>query len=429
MLLRGLCLEIALRRLSANDGISCPSPMPRRILFVAFSSRTGGAEVYLLSLVQRLPAHIEPLVAVREDGPLVDRLREHGVAVRLIGAMRYLARGARWPQRAIVNAGAYVRAIGALARLVRDEGIDLVHTWVEPAVKYGPALRALTGVPLVCTFHDPLLPPFGRLHRAALAGALRRHQFVIVPSRANSDLLVRAGVPASQVITIPNAVASEAVEPVAARARVRRDLEIQPDQPVIGMVGRFDRAKGHEVLFRALAMIAARRPDVCCLVVGDARLEGERAWHDHVLALARQLEVARFIRFAGWHDDVAPFFAAMDVMAHPSVSHDSCPGAVLEAMAAGRAVVASAVGGIPELIVDGTTGRLVPPGNPDLLARALLALVEAPEQMAAMGAAGRARARARFRWSDYVSALSALYDRVAGCACPVEEFAVSGRSR
>lgn len=403
--------------------------MPRRILFVAFSSQTGGAEIYLVSLVQRLPAHIEPLVAVAQDGPLADRLRERGIGVRLIGAMRYLARGARRPQRAIGNALAYARALRVLVRLVRDEQIDLVHTWVEPAVKYGPPLRALTGVPLVCTFHDPLLPPFGRLHRAALAGALRRHQFVVVPSRANGDLLVRAKVPPSQVITIPNAVAAEALDSTAARARVRRELAIDLRQPVIAMVGRFDRVKGHDVMFRAMATIAASRPDVCCLVVGDARFEGEQAWRDHLLALARRLEIVRFIRFAGWRDDVAPLFAAMDVLAHPSVSHDSCPGAVLEAMAAGRAVVASAVGGIPELIVDGTTGRLVPPADPEALAAALLALVDAPEQLAAMGAAGRARALARFGWSDYVSALSALYDRVSPRACPVDEIAVSRGSR
>ena len=394
-----------------DAALSSRPALPRRILFVAFRSQTGGAEIYLLSLLRRLPAHFEPVVAIADDGPLAARLRAQGVAVRLVGAMRYLIRGARSPRVALGNAVGYLRAVGALARIVRDERIDLVHTWVEPAVKYGPALRALTGVPLVCTFHDPLLPPFGRLHRLALARALRRHRFTVVPSCANRDLLVDAGVPATRVIAIANAVAEATPGAAPARERARLALGIEPGRPVIGIVGRFDPAKGHDVLLRAMVKVRAVRPDASCLVVGDARLDGEQAWRAGILDQARRLGLASVVTFAGWHDDVAPCLAAMDVLAHPSISHDSCPGAVLEAMAAGRAVVASAIGGIPELIVDGTTGRLVPPGDAGALAAALLELLGLPERTAAMGMAGQERARTRFRWPEYVSALSAVYER------------------
>jgi glycosyltransferase involved in cell wall biosynthesis len=160
------------------------------------------------------------------------------------------------------------------------------------------------------------------------------------------------------------------------------------------------------VLLRALPPLVRRFPRLRCLVVGDGPLDG---------ALRREAEalgLAGHCRFTGARPDVADLLAAVDVVVLPSLS-EGLPFVLLEAMAVGKPVVATRVGGNPEVVEDGTTGLLVPPGDADALGAALARLLDDSAAAAAMGGRGQARVRERFTVRAMIEALEALYASLA----------------
>jgi glycosyltransferase involved in cell wall biosynthesis len=390
----------------------------RTILYLAFHARPGGAELYLVSLLEALDrTRFAPLVAFGEPGPLAARLEALDVRVATV-PMRYLIRGARDPIRAAGNAAAFARTTAALADLARRERAELLHAVDEPALKYGPVAR-ITGTRAIATLPDALLPPYGALHRRAIVWTARRfYDRVVVPSEANRRLAVAAGMGEERVRTLHTGIDVERFSTAReARERLRRSFGIEADAPLVGAIGRFDPLKGQDVLVDAMAIVLRSLPQARCALVGDAVFEGEADWKRAVehRVQARELEGKVFL--TGWSDDVVPWLGAFDLLVHPSTRHDSLPTSVLEAMAAGLPVVGSREGGLPELVEEGATGWLVPPRDANALAQTLLDALSDRDRLRAYGAAARARAR-RFDRRDHVARLAELYDEVLGGARP-----------
>lgn len=172
---------------------------------------------------------------------------------------------------------------------------------------------------------------------------------------------------------------------------------------VIGCVAFLSREKGHSTLLAAFARLHARRPAVRLVLVGDGPLQAELEQQ------AKQLGVADAVRFLGFREQVAPFLRGFDIFVLPSLSEGLSSG-ILAAMAAGLPVVASNIGGIPELVRDGVTGMLVPAGEPRALAEALEHLVDRPDVGAAYGAAGREVVSKNFTLDQKVEKTLAIYE-------------------
>ncbi|HVZ49820.1 MAG TPA: glycosyltransferase, partial [Gemmatimonadaceae bacterium] len=196
----------------------------------------------------------------------------------------------------------------------------------------------------------------------------------------------------------------DAVTPAAAAA-ARAALGAAPGTPVAVHVGRFHHWKGQQVLLRALAQV----PDLHAWFVG-APLFGEDAFDAELRALATALGVASRARFTGFRDDVPTLLRAADVVVHSSVYPEPFGRVVVEGMLAGRPVIAANAGGVPEIVTDGDTGILVPPGDPAALAAALRRVTADPAAAAAMGARGRARAREVFSVAAMVRGVRAALD-------------------
>jgi glycosyltransferase involved in cell wall biosynthesis len=187
---------------------------------------------------------------------------------------------------------------------------------------------------------------------------------------------------------------------------VRRDLGLPPDATVIGLVGRLDHwGKGHKELFEALAQLQERYP--CqALIVGGGRREGEvRDW-------AVSLGLAEVVHFLGPRRDVPDLLNAMDLFVLPSYS-EGVSLALLEAMAVGLPVIASAVGGTPEVITDGVTGLLIPPRDPAALAGALARFLADPAGAKQMGAKARRHVAANFSLERLGREINAIYGELA----------------
>jgi len=389
--------------------------MARALLLIGFTSQPGGAELQLVQLARHLdPARYAPVVVLGADGPVAQSLRTSDIPVTIAPAFRYLVRGARAPLTAWRNLSAYIEAIAWLRRFAAVHGIEMVHAFVEPAVKYGAAIRLLSRCPAVCTFHDALQPPYGLAHRAALAAALGRgFDRTIVPSHASAQILRRAGVPAARITVIPNGVDAARFARLAdGRHAARQRFGLADDDTVLAMAGRFTPVKGHDVLLRAVA--ALPHQSVRVLIVGGALFPEEAAWEREVDRQIGELGLASAVVRTGWLDDVAPVLAAADIVVHPCTGHDTLPAIVLEAMAAGKPVIASRAGGVPEIITDGHTGILVEPGDHRQLADAIATLAADPARRKALGAAARAHVEEAFSTGRHAAAVMKVYDEVRG---------------
>jgi glycosyltransferase involved in cell wall biosynthesis len=307
-----------------------------------------------------------------------------------------------------------LRQRGAYARVrdtIRAAAPDVVHTQLEFSAVLGiPAARRL-GLPTIATLHtldEP--PPRSRLalHFRLMAWALRRARRVIAVSEiTRRHYLDRARLRPERVMTIHNGIDPSAFQaPPGERDAARRELGLDASAPVLVTVAVQREPKGIQHMLAALPEVAAAFPAVRYLLVGDGphrrALEG----------LAARLGVADRVVFAGARDDVPRLLAAADLFVLPSLT-EALPTVVAEAMAAGLPIVATTVGGIPEMVGHGEAALLVPPSDPAALAAAVCRLLANPRQAAAMGRAGRRVVAARFDIRAQAKALADDYRALA----------------
>lgn len=207
------------------------------------------------------------------------------------------------------------------------------------------------------------------------------------------DEALRHGVPPERVTTIRVAIAVSPPPPPGTRERVRAELGVPADAPLLGIVARLVPDKGQADTIAAFAKIASTHRSARLTIAGDGVSRRE------LEAQAASTGLGDRIIFTGRRRDVPQILAALDVFSHPSRS-DTCPVALLEASAAGLPAVAYAEGGGPDIIVDGETGLLAPPGDVDALAACFTKLLNEPDTARRMGAAGRCRIAAEFRTED-----------------------------
>jgi glycosyltransferase involved in cell wall biosynthesis len=291
----------------------------------------------------------------------------------------------------------------ALGRLTRSREVALVHT--NTSVTLGGVLAArVAHVPHVWhvreifTGFERWWPAYRRLLLTASALPC-----VSQATRAQFD-----GAPAARVLYDGLALVPRRAERSAARAA----LGLDPGAFVVAVLGRIAGWKGQDVLVRALAEPPLRaRGEVIALVAGDPWPGEERHLHD-LLAVAGAIGVQSRVRHVGFRDDVETVYGAADVVAVPSKHPDPLPNAALEAAAAGCCVVASAHGGLPEILRDRETGRLVAPGSPLALAEALAQLADDEGERERLGAAAAADVARRFSREQLLDEVQALYDEV-----------------
>lgn len=287
---------------------------------------------------------------------------------------------------------ATVTQMRAFARWCRRTEIAVVHATDLYANIFALPAAAAAGVPVRVGNRREINPDKSAglilLQRAAYACASR----VAANSQAAADRLRRERVPARKITVIPNGLDIGAFVPPQPRDRVRRVIT----------VANLRKEKAHEVLFDAAAAVLSKYPDAEFWIVGD----GPR--YEELTALARSRGIAARTRFFGHREDVPQLLADSDVFVLPSRS-EAFPGSLVEAMAAGLPVVATAVGGNPELVQHGHNGLLVEPDDAQAVAASIRHLIDSPVRAAELGRAARASVERRFSFERMVSAFEDLY--------------------
>ncbi len=357
--------------------------MPAKVMLLTVGLGVGGTETHIVELASRLDRarFTVTVCALKPGGTMVQELRKRGVRVlSLDGAGKLDA-----------------RVIVRLFKLLRAEQPDLVQAflfWANVAARAcGRILRAF---PVVSSYHDEIVSE-GWLVRWVDRLTLDWTDHIVCCSDAVSrSVASRIGGTMDRCTIIPFGVDIEQFEPTA--TATRHELGLQESGKVIGTVCRLvEPKKGLTILLRAIAELARRygQPPCQVLIVGDGPSR-------HKLEILReQLGLSSWIVFTGSRRDIPRVLRALDAFVLPSL-YEGFGIAILEAMAAGKPVIATAVGGIPEFVRSGETGLLVEPGNVAALADAIDRLLNHPLQAQAMGGKGRARAQAHYRISEVV---------------------------
>jgi glycosyltransferase involved in cell wall biosynthesis len=375
---------------------------PARVLYLHSSSGHYGADRQLQLLATGIDRRRhEPLVVLPGPGVLADALRHAGVEV-LERPLAVIRRGLADPSGAAALARDLARDSMALARVIRRRRVAIVHSNTS-VVLGGASAARLTGIPHVWHVRE-IYARYGAAwpaHRRLLGSA------AALPCVSNATAAqFRAGAP---VRVIGDGLAVDVRR--ARRSAARRTLGLATDRPVIAVLGRISDWKGQDLLVRALAEPALRDRGTIGLIAGDA-WPGAEERAERVVALASELGVGDRIAMVGFRADVENVYGAADLVAIPSTAPDPLPGAAIEAAAAGCAVLAAAHGGLPEIIADGTTGRLFAPGDARALARIAGELLEDPLARGRLGTAAAGDVRARFAPELLIERVGALYDEI-----------------
>jgi glycosyltransferase involved in cell wall biosynthesis len=358
-----------------------------RVLHSTKVQGVGGAERHLLTL---LPA-----------------LRERGIDAQFLSldaggdAQRFhraLAERGILYERVACGADVSPRLARDVVRATRRAGPDLIHTHMVHADVYGSIAAHTLRRPFVSTRHNDdryLLGPFRYVDRAFMHGVSR----IVAISDAVQEFHIRAGLPEAKLVTIHYGLDDA---PGAPSERTPADVGIPPDAPLVLAVGRLIEQKDHETLLRAFARVRVGHPDARLAILGWGRLEPEL----RTLVSTLGLDGAAFLP---GRVEPRDWLERADVFAHTS-RWEGFGIVLLEAMLGGLPTVATRVSAVPEIVVDGETGLLVPPGDADAVAGALSRLLDDPALRRRLGEAALARVRAEFSVARMVDRTIALYE-------------------
>jgi glycosyltransferase involved in cell wall biosynthesis len=366
-----------------------------RVLFLQGAGERAGAEVALLGRMRHLPERgIEPVVAMLADGPFCEEVLRAGFPVIRLGAAPPRVRDIR-------RVPGTVRAVAAAARSVDAAVLEGVG---EKMSFFAGWAARLAGCACVFSFHDAPRRDVAST-MVQLAAATGRRDAIVVPSRWMADEFRRAWRFTPEVL--PNTVDTERLPTQACDVRAAARW---PEEAVVaGLFGRLVRWKGQEVFLRA----AARVPEARFLIVGGTLYGWERGYAARLRALAGELGLRNRVWFAGHREDALELMAGCDIVCHCSTEREPFGVVVIEAMALGRAVVATRTGGPEEIIADGRTGLLVDPGDEAALAGTLTALAGDPERRGRLGAEARRAARRDYDADRVADAVALVYRRAA----------------
>jgi len=366
----------------------------RTVVHFTDSSTFGGTQQVLLQILAGLDRrHWRPVLFHHQEvglAPLLEKTRDLGVKLQTVPRMQRIWDIGRLPQ--------FIRAL-------RAERPSIFHahlTW-PLSCKYGLLAAVMALVPtVVATAHlyvDISRTRLLQMQPRLIAAGVDRY---IAVSRALADQLCNDfGIPASKVLVVHNGIPFAPFNR-AANSLLRATLERRTAQPIVLMVGRLDdKQKGQRYLIEAAAQV----PEAMFVLAGEGP---DRAALE---AQARALGVDNRVLFLGYREDIPDLLACCDVFVLPSL-FEGLPLSILEAMAAGKPVIASAIGGNDEVIAHGENGLLVPQADPDALAGAIRAVLSDPALARRLAEAGRARVQREFAVETMVESVTRVYDEI-----------------
>lgn len=396
------------------------SERPLRVLFLDHTAKLAGGEIALLNLLSVLDRErIDPHCLLFEDGPLVGRLQGVGIRAEVLPLDAALASARKdvLGLRSTLQLKAAQSAVGFvrnLRRRIRDGDFDLIYCNSLKSDLLGGLAARLAGVPCVWHVHDRIendyLPT--KVVKAFRWAVRRLPHGVVANSQCTLETLKLAG-------RVPATVAYPGV-------CLPAQVQLAPEgPPIVAIVGRLAHWKGQHIFLDAAARVRREVPEARFHLIGSA-LFGEEDYERQLREQVDRLGLSEVVTFRGFQSDIWAELARATIVAHASIVPEPFGQVVVEAMAAGRPVVATDAGGVRETMVDGETGLLVPSDDADALAVTLIRLLADRELRNQMAAAGRARVTARFAIDQTAHCVTKFLESLGGASPTTAQASIHG---
>jgi glycosyltransferase involved in cell wall biosynthesis len=376
-----------------------------KVLRIIGRLNVGGPAIHVVNLTAGLDPHryLSLLVAGSEneaEGSMLDFALSHGVRPTVIPEM----------VTAFSLAPRDVKALLKLYALMRQERPDIVHTHTAKAGFLGRAAARLAGVPIIVhTFHGHVLHGYygamknQLLRRVEQSLASVTDRLVTVSEQVRQDLVGYGIAKAEKISVVPLGFDLDPfLNSHAQQGQFRREMGLSDEHKLVGIVGRIFPIKNHALFLESAARIAAQEPAARFVIVGDG------VFRPNLENQARELSITDRVLFTGWRRDLPRICADLNVLVVSS-DNEGTPVSAIEAMASSCPVVATRVGGLPDLIEDQKSGRLVPPRDAEALARAVLDLLSNPQTACELGQNAMEAVRQRFTVQRLLSDIDHLY--------------------
>jgi len=384
--------------------------LKRNILYLNPSSQLGGAEKSLLDLVRNLDRErYHPIVSCPAKGKFVDELGKIGVQVEIVPYHPRISKLSRDnganPTALPLSVCWLTPTILRLKNLIEDKGIHLIVTNGIKCHFIGAFLSLVSDIPLIWHVRDFVETPWLRWMLRAM-GQLLPEKIV-----TNSNAVGRIFSGNERRETVYNGVDLACFNPKINGFTLRTELKIGNDTTLIGTMGHLAPLKGFEELIAAVGWVVTQGFDVRLAVAGEAIYSSSRRYKKKLISLVDSLGLRDTVFFLGFKEDIPELLAAFDIFVLPSRSEGF--GRVnLEAMAMGKPVISTKVGGIPEVVLDGITGILVPPGNSRDLGHAIMRLLNDTQLKKSFGREGRRRVERHFTLQAHVQRIGEIYGEI-----------------
>jgi glycosyltransferase involved in cell wall biosynthesis len=370
---------------------------PIKILFVITSSGIGGAEKILYHTSRLLdPERYDPSIcSLKEKGQIARDAETAGIEVHCLT----MADGEQ--------AMGWISSLVALFRLTRyliKIRPTIVHSFLFRANIISRVGAFLARVPLVISSVRVMGGEKDYYHTVERVTSCMVDHYITVSDSVKEYLIEKGTIPPEKITTIYNGVALNGLTPEGEGGSPDL-LGVESNDSVILAVGRLHRQKGYDYLIRAIATVKREVPSVKLLIAGEGEEEND------LKNLVKSLDLSKEVILTGLCREVEKLLNFTELFVLPSL-WEGMPNAVLEAMAAAKPVVATRVGGVPELVMDGETGILVPPEDSESLARAIVGLLRNTAQANSMGNAGRKRVQEHFSLREMVTKTDSLYQKL-----------------
>ena len=391
--------------------------MRKRILFISHSSGFVGAEISLYKLLEGLdPERYTPLVVFPKSGPLAEKVNGLGQEIILHPMPWWIAYGKRTRRHFSEVFLRMPERIKFLRTLIRERKIDLVYTNTITVID-GAIAAKREGVPHLWHIREhikgnPDLKPYFPMGTVSWLVDFLSARIVVPSDSVRKAYARRNG--SGKIEVVYNGVNVDRYKPSENPSRgieFRKSVGLDPSKKIVALIGYFHEVKGQMDFVEAAGKVFEEAPESAFLLVGEG--VGNRGYTTAVKRRVEELGLSERILFVPFHENVQAVYDAIDVCVSASWV-ESFSNVLCEAMAAGKPVVATRSGGPEELVVDGETGVLVPVGDPDRLANAILGLLKDGKNAAEMGRKGRERVKERFREDQYVDNVQRIVREMTG---------------
>jgi glycosyltransferase involved in cell wall biosynthesis len=363
-----------------------------RILHLIETGGPGGAEKVLLNIVKHINSRqFSSLVMVPRKGWLYETLKKHHLETRVLESHR------SWDVGFLLK----------LSSLIRKEKINLIHSHLPGMNFYSCLAGRITKRPVIVTYHGMIEDGDKRKWKNIFKNFMVRNtaaQVVTVSDYLKKELIKKIGVDPNKIVTLYSGIDFNAFGPTKSSVELRQKLGLPESTPLVGTIGNIRKSKGYEYLMRSVKLVVQKMPNVFFLIVGEKE---EKLFHE-LNKLTEKLGLKERIKFLGFREDVADCLNILDIFVLSSTT-EGFSIATVEAMSLAKPVVVTDCGGPREIVTDGQTGFLVPPGDHKSLAEKIILLLRNQKLREEMGNQAQIWVRKKFSLEENIKNYELLY--------------------